>query len=347
MTAPTRIQGPILKLTDIKPDPDLVRLIPEQAERRFHILPVAREGGRVTVAMADPDDPNAQQIVHAAFGKAAYVVRCDRSSIDRLLNGLGSEAPQKTRRILVGHPWGPVEAPFKEYAERIGEMLHGELSWPKATQRNGGGPDGLAQAFGNGWDLIICSVPDVELRPSVSRAARAYRLARKSHSALLLVRRPRWPLRQILFLVRGAATDLNGLHWVRHFARPQETAVTVLTVVLPVPAMYGGLRRMQVDVLEVLSTRSKLGIHLREIAQGLTDWQIEAHLRILQGAPTWQLREELAEGDYDLLVVCGEPARGVARFLEPDLAESAISVAPIPILIVAGRGAEVDAGHES
>ena len=46
-------------LSEVTPDPEVLKVIPPEVAVRYKLLPLSREGGRLTVAMADPLDAEA------------------------------------------------------------------------------------------------------------------------------------------------------------------------------------------------------------------------------------------------------------------------------------------------
>jgi hypothetical protein len=72
---------------------------------------------------------------------------------------------------------------------------------------------------------------------------------------------------------------------------------------------------------------------MREIAQHLAEREIEGTLRLRQGPPEWQIRRELLQGDYDLIVVAALPQRRGLWRLEGDLADSLFLWTDRPVLI--------------
>jgi nucleotide-binding universal stress UspA family protein len=332
-----------IELAGLAPKVNLARCIPQEVARRFHLLPVAEARGRVTVAMADPDDAEARKIVGELFGSRAYIVRGDKESIDRLLKDIWPENARLRMRILSCAPWGTMHATFSEYAGQVSELLQAELHWGEFPAK-GENLGQLGGAEGENWDLILCSAPALEGRRIGSRLRGLSRMVRERRSTLLLARSPRWPIRRILLLLRCEAADLEALSWVRRFSTPYATGVTALTLIPPVPAMYAGLRRMEVDMGDVLSTNSKLGVHLRTVAARLAHWQIEGHLRIRQGAPEGALLAELDNGEFDLLAAGGQACSPIKRYLIPDLAEMALDLSPLPVLITSNMPEEGQGG---
>jgi nucleotide-binding universal stress UspA family protein len=149
----------------------------------------------------------------------------------------------------------------------------------------------------------------------------------------LVAQRPRWPLQQILLVIQGGEADEAAVDWTVRLARESGATVTVLVVVPPVPAMYRGLTRMQQGLAAVLAADTPLGEQVRRVARHLVDWEIDATLRLRQGAPDWQIHEEVAEGDYDLLVVAAQPPGRWVRWLRDDLVCRLLHCIDRPVLI--------------
>jgi nucleotide-binding universal stress UspA family protein len=321
-----------IELGGIKPDPALAIRIPAELAKRLRLVPIAEDQGRVTIAMADPNDVGAQEVVQEIFGRRAYVVRCDGDSIDRLLGEIWPEEGQSGMRILACAPWEPASKAFRDYAEHIAEQLKGDLHWAEFAAEPGvrGLPGG---GRSTPWDMILCPAPVIGGRHCRRTLRELYHCVLRRKSTLLLTPEPRWPIRRIMLLMQCGEVDLQALKWVWRLSTPGNTSVTILTFIPPVPAMYLGLRRMAVDIGDVLSTNSELGVHLRQAAAQLEQWRIEGHLRIRQGAPEWELRSELQEGPFDLIAVGGLARSPLGKFLLPDLAEMALSLSPHPVLI--------------
>ncbi len=91
----------------LEPDPTLptgdpvnaaaAQLLPEQVCRHFRMIPVSYEDGQLTLAMADPSDPMAQNVAYALTNDALNVVLAPPHQIDRAIErvwgGLGHFEP--------------------------------------------------------------------------------------------------------------------------------------------------------------------------------------------------------------------------------------------------------------
>ena len=73
--------GPKLDLAAIDIDPHVVRLVPREMARRFHLVAVGREGETLLIAMADPFDVVATDTVSANTGYEVKPAAADANQI--------------------------------------------------------------------------------------------------------------------------------------------------------------------------------------------------------------------------------------------------------------------------
>lgn len=322
-----------LTLDELAANPRLARRLPPDLARRFCALPLAEDRGRITVAMANPDDAAARDAVLSALGQTSTVVQADPTAIDALLAEIwGSEACQPLRVQVCAFPQ-PASDKVWNYAQALGDMLRGCVSRLSTAREmdalieKGGGP---------GDSLIVFEKPDHPwLRRWHSRAPGHTPSSRPDGApfAVLVAPQPRWPLKSILLVLWGQEMDQAAMDWVVRLARPSAAAVTVLAVVPPVPAMYQGLSRMEQGIAAVLTTDTALGRQMHQIARHLVECRIEATLRLRQGPPDWQICREIAQGDHDLVALAAGPRQWWRRWLVGDLVGPLLCKVDRPLLI--------------
>ncbi len=323
-----------LILDELTANPKLARRLPPDLARRFHALPLAEENGRITVVMADPDDAVARAAVLAALGSASYVVQGDPVAIDTLLAEVWGDESHRCLDLRVCAFPDPVADKVWEYSQSLGELLGAQVR----RLNTAGEVNALTQ---DKWcaecDLVVFGERHHRvIRHLLSRSTTGSAAASRQSDvpfAVLVAQGPRWPLRSILLVICGQDPADAAVDWVSLLARQSRSAVTVLAVVPPVPAMYGQRARMDQGLPALLTTETVLGQHLRRVAHHLVDWEIEGTLRLRQGPPDWQIRCEIAKGDYDLIALTARPRQWWLRWLEGDLVGLLLRWTERPVLI--------------
>ena len=319
-----RPQAAYLSLDQLTANPRLAQRLPPDLAYRFHALPVAEDDGRITVAMANPDDPVAREAVVAALGSVSCLVQGDLAAIDSAIEEIwGYEGLSDLNLVVCDFP-NRVGDPLWSYAEALGQLLGARVRRVDTTEemetpaRKGGSTE---------HDLILFEDPE---HPALHRllsighhpSATADRTGANGQDsmppptvrplALLAAQQPRWPLKKILLVLSGEDRDSAAIAWVVCLARRSGSAVTILAVVPPVPAAVGQRSGTDQGLPALLSADTPLGWQVRRAARHLVDWEVEGSLRLRQGPPDWQVRREIAEGDYDLIAVA---ARSCPRWL--------------------------------
>jgi nucleotide-binding universal stress UspA family protein len=328
-------QTAYLAFDDLTLNPRLARRLSRDLAWRFHALPVAEENGRVTVAMANPADAEARDAVVAALGpQSCCVVQSDPKTIDTLLAAIWSEEIKHHMDVLV-YAFPSTEAEgLQTYARRVADLLDARVSCVNAS----GALDALTREGDCARQgLVILSEPDSSLvRHLMSPPADALVSAPSGelHFGVLVARRPRWPLKQILLVIQDAGRHEAAVEWAVRLAGPSGSEVTVLVVVPPVPAMHRGLARMEQGLPSLLSTDTSLGKKLRQVAKQLVDWEVKSTLRMRQGPPDWEIRREVVEADYDLIAVTANPRHRWLQLPEDDVSTRLFRWAERPVLVV-------------
>lgn len=300
-------------------NPKLARRLPPDLAWRFHALPLAEDHGRVTVVMANPEDVMAREAVVSVLGPRSCVIQGDAVAIDAVLDQIWGRQNNHPPELVVYSAREAVSNELCAYALALGTLLGGHVSHLETAEeiealvREGAGAE---------HDLLIVE----EAKPSLIERL-------QSLAPVLVARRPRWPLARVLLIVQGAGVDDAAVEWVVTLARASGSAVTVLAVVPPVPAMYKGLSRMGQGLPALLATDTALGREMRQVARQLVAWEIDGTLRLRQGAPDLQICREVIEADPDLIVLGTKPSRRSVRGLAGDLVRPLLRLADRPVLV--------------
>lgn len=207
-------------------------------------------------------------------------------------------------RLMVCVPDSAEGAAVQAYARYMHTLLGGQVSHVSGTARDD--VTRIKQADFD-CDLVILGEPEQSCfewlladRPCDTAIAHV-------PTSFLVARRPRRPIREILLILRVEETDEAAVEWLGRLARSSGATVTILPIVPSPPDMCNLGNRLQTGLHVLLSPNTPSGRHLRHIAQRLSRWQIESDLHLRQGEPDWQVREEVANGNYDLIIVGAEP----------------------------------------
>jgi nucleotide-binding universal stress UspA family protein len=313
---------------------ELARCLPFDLAWRYRALPLAEDHGRVTVAVADPDDAQARDAIRAALGPDSCVVRADPMAIDALLAEVWGDMARcrTTLRVcacpesLTDELWG--------YAAALADLLGGQLNRAitpgevSTLTRDQIGDCDLV-VVGNGSHSLIRHVLSLPLAEAAATCDGS-----PASFGVLAAQQPRLPLQRILLLLCGGASDAAAVDWALRLAGPSGAAVTVLAVVPSVQAMYRGLSRMEHSLRSLLSTETALGRQMREAAQRLVECGVRSTLRLRQGGPEQQISLEMAEGDYQLAIMATRPCQWWLRQLKGDPICLLLKWASWPVLFV-------------
>jgi nucleotide-binding universal stress UspA family protein len=329
-----RCSDEFLMLDNIVLDPGLVRRVPPDLARQYHLLPVAEEDGHLTVAMADPDDPKAQGAIAATLGEMPYVVRSNQATIDALLAQVWPDRFADCMHVLVCSQGLDTVATVQTYAEHFGDLLGAHLNRFHIGQGPDATFDDLVTEAKSGHDLVILGRSNQSFLERLITGSVERRVVVHVPACVLLVQRPHWPLERILLILQGEDIDQDSADWAAHLARLSGAEFTALLTVPPVPAMYSGIRRLETRLPDVLLSKSALGQRLRRVAKRLEHRGISGTFKLQQGAPGWEMKREMAEGRYDLIVIGAEGQGWLERSLKESLVNLLLSVADCPVLVV-------------
>jgi nucleotide-binding universal stress UspA family protein len=320
-----------LALDKVAANPRLARRLPAELAQRFHALPLAEDNGRITVAMANPHDGEARDAVMTALGPASCVVQADPGTIDTLLSQIWGHNVACQPELLVCSFPNPVADEVQTYAQSLAVLLGARVCQLTTAERPEALVLGRAEqdlfVFGRGDHPLIPRLLSQQAQPSSQSRPGGVPLS------VLIAQEPRWPLQHLLLVVQGRDGDDAALDWALRLGRAASSTVTVLAVVPPAPAMYDQRERLGYSLPALLSSDSLLGRQLRRICRRLVDWEVEGALRLRQGVPEHQIRREVIEGDYDLVVVAAGRQARWRRCLEGDLIGSLLRWAGRPLLV--------------
>ena len=291
---------PMLNLNDITPDPELVRQLPPALALYYLALPLAREDGQVSVALAHPENTTALAILSRLLGGAVVPV-CGAAGTIRAV--LLSHQPAQIQPDAAILGWSP-ELAWTPAVTAWTQLLAAALAAPASVlEQTQATPDAnLVVVTEERYRLMVLG-----MRPEVSPAA----ILSQAKGPLLFVRsREFCPLRRILVALRGFSSDEYVLEWVTALAQHAGAGVTLL----PLFSNVSPFGRLESMLNGNNLAQAALGDYLRRFHTEETP----TNLKLRQGSPVRQIADEYGQGDYDLLFMAAE---GVGEFVLRVLAE--------------------------
>lgn len=298
-----------LELHKLETVPNLAGLLPHELASRYHALPVAEDGERITVAIANPDDKEAREAIHAVLGPSVFFVHADVKMIDRLLRTFWQKKDQSSLEFLYWNPKTSTSLEVKTYAERVAVLLGSHISLFETSAIGMPAFSSLfAEVERNSADIVILRGLEQSFLDWLIEEYLSDKSAKQLQTSILVVRQPRWPIENILLVLGDDSQDETAVNWTIRFASSTMSEVTILPVTLPMPIIYDQDLSMRCSIDAALTFDTKLGRKLRLSAQRLVSSGIYGVLHFRQEPPIWQIRFELFEKEYDLVIIdCGIP----------------------------------------
>lgn len=267
-------------------DDSLIQRVPPALAAYYLAIPLACENGRASVVMAHPENAAAVQTLSRLLDAEVIPLRGSAEAIQATLTRLYPPINRTAPKILVWNDAPEWETAVTATAATFSQVLeaptttftaaaHVELS------------EALALAHEEAFGLTVLHLPSHMPLTAVMR---------QSATPIVLVRGQHQTMRRILVALRGFASDTQALDWMAPFALLPGEHVTIL------PLSGGPLRKPGKNHPADMAS----GAHLEQCLRQLEKSGIQASLRFRQGKPVQQISDELAQGDYDLLVIAAE-----------------------------------------
>lgn len=318
------IDNPVANRSDAR------RLSPNVAFR-YHALPIGQEKDHITATMVNPND-----VIDAIAGNPGvyrYVVQENRDTINQQPAQIWpGVVPQQTINILVYHQDSPNVKEVKRYAEYISSLISSRLTYFQSGQTNINFND-LVGA-GCRQDLVIFGEPDQSPIKQILSGPAGCKAAEHIPASVLIVRQPRRPLKRVLLVTRGYDFDNTAVDWLLRLARPDPVKATVLALTPFLPTVFQhAATTLPHGLADWLASDTPLGHQLRRITQELTTWETRGRLRFRQGTPVEQVEQEVAEEDYDLVIIAADPDDWWQRRLLGEIVNPLLHRLEQPVLI--------------
>ena len=280
-----------LDLTTLPIDMQLARRVPYALSCYYLALPLSRENDRVSVAMAYPENQRARQTLTHLLQAEVVPVFVPVETLQSALDRIHQPALDQRRRTLA---W--LGAPEWQTAVLAAAALLDETFLNTSTlmtPAEGTLSQALALAAAGHYEAVLFPLPAGTSLASLEEA----------QPSLFLVRGQPRPLRRILLVLRGFASDERALDWLAPLARRHQAAVTLL------PLLHGVLNQYH-------DLASPAARHLDRCLHRLAAQGVPVDLKYRRGSAVGQVADEVTGNPYDLLLLAAE-AKGdfVARVI--------------------------------
>lgn len=145
-------------------------------------------------------------------------------------------------------------------------------------------------------------------------------------------KRPFWPIRHILLILRAHQTDEAAIYWLGKLAQSAHIDLFILPIIPSVPAMYR-YGRIPLDIEVLLATNTFSGAQLRCLANLCQEWGIQGELLWQNSEPQQRIAWAAATTDCDLIVLSDEPYSWAHRHLLGELVRPLLQRGNRPIFI--------------
>lgn len=226
----------------------------------------------------------------------------------------------------------PVDDEWIAYTQYMARLLDGRLHYYDS-------PDDkeIRERSVRDADVILVHQPRWAWWQRALERAPLDRLAATGPTSTLFARRPRWPLRHIIFIFRCEPADKVAGQWTRRLAQAAGATVTILPVLPVIPARYTTSSDGRPSVAEFLAAGTLVAARLHRLLEQFSSQDVATTVQLRAGEPLWQMREEMTEYDYDLAVISAEPAVWLHRALVGDLVRPLLRCANCPVFVARGR----------
>jgi hypothetical protein len=296
-----------IDLTQLSPNLALVSRLPAGLLRYYQALPLAADGGRVTVAMVYPGNRTAIAMLGDLLGAEIVPVATSAEAMQTMLAAILPAVGVAQVLLWSGRAEGAVPVlPLAAALAQVEQARLTELAATAVTAR-----DVLVAAEEGNYRLAVLALPETTDLAD---------LALQANVSFLAVQPATSALRRILVVLRGFAADLTLVQWATALAANTRAALTLLPIAADDVFSLGQL--LNPAVVE--------GRHLRRCIEVVETLGGAASLRLRTGAMQQQIAHELAAHAYDLLAL---PAEGHGEFVATVLRQLPAALAPGALLL--------------
>ena len=274
-------------LSAITIDFSLAQQVPYALSRYYLALPLGRENGAVSVAMAYPENVKARQVLSRLLEARIVPVFTPAEKLLPALERVYQPENREEHAILAWCEQPEWETAVMTATSMLSETLH--VSAATCSSANLSLDEVFSLAVTGHYELVVMPSPMPAMLPDVLNQAA---------TPLYFVRGEQPTIRRILLVMRGFASDERVLEWLNPFARQQQAVVTLLPLTNGFESGFG----------PYLQRESPASQHLDLCLRHLHTEGVTIDLKFRQGNPIQQVVTEIASNvyPYDLVAIAAE-----------------------------------------
>ena len=210
-------------------------------------------------------------------------------------------------------------------------LFNADLSWAEQAERKNHPFSFLTEEIKRlDTYLLICPSTSGSRQQNLAPTLGEKKLFQHCDTSILSLKETRWPIRHILLVLQVDDIDVCAEEWAVRVAIASEATLTILPVIPNVPVMYAELQQ---GLPELLDSNCQLGRHLRQVAQRLVNWEVSGTFKLRDEPPEWQIRSEINEGDFDLIIIGVDFYDPIQKLMMQDLVFPLLCWTTRPILL--------------
>ena len=228
------------------------------------------------------------------------------------------------------------------YARYVSNLLGTPLSVKQPqSRREEIDPSWIKCVTGNS-ELVIAQSPMVSRGQRLRIGDPGNWLAQKSTSTILLARKPRWPFRRLLLILRNERSDAGAATWALRLACESDAFITILPIVPSLPNFLQISDNSQKILTNLLNSTVPLAEMLRKLLAQLEESQVRHEIQLQRGLPDWQVAQALNAGEHELLITGDEEGVWLSRWVRGEFIAPLLRWLDCPILICKSSKKEIE-----
>lgn len=324
-----------LEVKGIKANCKVAERLPFDLACQWHALPIAEEHGQITVAMANPEDQQARDIIKSVLGVPVFTVQANLDSIDELITEIWTRHADQGLKIRLWKLSHPDSEILDTYAHNVSNLLGGELEQLLLSGISYNAyHEAIEELADDKTGLVICKKPTQNFLDRLLSGSTEDLLLKDCPATILFAGDHRLPIEKILLVIQGVGCDVPATNWAIRFAEHTSAHLVVLPVTVPIPVMYGEMQYERHKSNSVLNSGCPTSWGIRKVMHQIMDLGIQGTLKIKNESPEWQIWWEFLEGDYDLVIIGAEDLAWERKIFASEIVYPAYIKISAPLLVV-------------